>query len=341
MFSSTMGLQAAYQARSLAPSCCAPARCWQAACRWLRRGAMHFIGMLAFNLCARRSRLRHRHHRLVGAAQPGGIPGWPLKLLSQLQVTRRQLIFEWRWWGQLHWGHALHRHGRHANGTGAALRPLGVRSCRLRVAAGLGHFGPVGALGLATVSGPAPGHLANTHQRRRDGVWPLPACTTPAWLRPDSLAPFPRPTSAPQDPSTLALSITLVVTLVGTGLVAAASGLAQYRLLVQELKSKRNAPACAISDTSLDAIIVFDAQGTIHEFQPGAERIYRWPTEEMLGQSVLLLMGTFRTQARHDFAGLLQQKRLADRVERETSGVRRDGIRSAHSAGAGPHAHAG
>ena len=54
----------------------------------------------------------------------------------------------------------------------------------------------------------------------------------------------------------------------GTALVAAASGLAQYRLLVQELKSKETRLR-AISDTSLDAIIVFDAQGTIHEFNRG------------------------------------------------------------------------
>ena len=46
----------------------------------------------------------------------------------------------------------------------------------------------------------------------------------------------------------------------------------------------------------------------------------------MLGQSVLLLMGEpFRTQARHDFAGLLQQSDSLIGVERETSGVRRDG----------------
>ena len=322
MFSSTMGLQAAYQARSLVPSLLRTGT-MLAGCLSLGCGvwAMHFIGMLAFNLC---TQVNYATGITALSVLPSLAASWvALKLLSQPQVTRHQLILS----GVLVGAGigAMHYTGMAAMQMAPALRyDPWVFALSIGVAVGLAILALWVRFGLATVMGQ---RLGTSQTLISGGVMGLAIAgmhyTGMAAAR--FIGPIPSTDiSTLQDPSTLALSITLV-TLVGTALVAAASGLAQYRLLVQELKSKETRLR-AISDTSLDAIIVFDAQGTIHEFNRGAERIYRWPTEEMLGQSVLLLMGEpFRTQARHDFAGLLQQSDSLIGVERETSGVRRDG----------------
>ena len=322
MFSSTMGLQAAYQARSLAPSVL---RTGTLLAGSLSLGcgvwAMHFIGMLAFNLC---TPVNYATGITALSVLPSLAASWvALKLLSQREVTPHQLVLS----GVLVGAGigAMHYTGMAAMQMAPSLRyDPWMFALSIAVAVGLAILALWVRFGLATIMGQ---RLGTSQTLISGGVMGLAIAsmhyTGMAAAR--FIGPIPSVNaSSLQDPSTLALSITLV-TLVGTALVAAASGLAQYRLLVQELQSKETRLR-AISDTSLDAIIVFDAQGLIHEFNRGAERIYGWPAQEMQGRSVQLLMGEpFRSQARNDFSELLRRSDALIGVERETTGVRRDG----------------
>ncbi|MFX8700480.1 PAS domain S-box protein, partial [Acinetobacter baumannii] len=62
----------------------------------------------------------------------------------------------------------------------------------------------------------------------------------------------------------------------------------------------------AITDTSLDDIVVFDAQGTVHELNPGAERIYGRFAGSLIGRSVTeIMVEPYRSEAAADFQRFL------------------------------------
>lgn len=54
--------------------------------------------------------------------------------------------------------------------------------------------------------------------------------------------------------------------------------------------ANREAHLRSILDTVPDAMVVIDAQGSIRDFSPAAERMFGWSTEEVTGQNVRLLM---------------------------------------------------
>ena len=322
VFSSSMGLHAAHQARALART-----RLRQitllAGSLSLGCGvwAMHFIGMLAFQLC---TPVTYNTAVTLLSVLPSLGASWvALNLLSQPSVTHRQLLIS----GTLVGGGigAMHYTGMAAMGTAAVLRyDPGMFGLSLVVAVSLAvlalwvrfrlasAFSRQGELMQTSASGVVMGlAIAGMHYT---GM----AAARFVGTRPSGSG------LALNDPIPLALSITLV-TLLSTAVVAAATGLSQYRQIVRQLRVKE-ARLRAITDTSTDAIIVFDEQGLVHEFNPAAERIYGWPAAEMIGHSVTVIMvEPHRSVAERSFAAFLGDPTRSMGVERETLGVHRDG----------------
>ena len=59
----------------------------------------------------------------------------------------------------------------------------------------------------------------------------------------------------------------------------------------------------SIIDTVPDAIVVIDAQGTIQSFSPAAERLFGYPSVEVIGRNVNILMPAPYREAHDDYLG--------------------------------------
>ncbi|MGX4643378.1 MHYT domain-containing protein [Massilia sp. SYSU DXS3249] len=90
------------------------------------------------------------------------------------------------------------------------------------------------------------------------------------------------------DTTYLALGIALI-TVLFTGVVLAANGLLRYRQLYTEL-SRSEAWMRALLTTTVDAVITIDREGTIEEFNASAEKIFGWRRDEIIGGNIRLLM---------------------------------------------------
>jgi len=81
----------------------------------------------------------------------------------------------------------------------------------------------------------------------------------------------------------------------------------------------------AIVDSAHDAIISKTLQGIITSWNPGAEHIFGYTAEEVVGKSVLILIPPERA---HEEPAILARQRLGERVDHfETVRVRKDGTR--------------
>ncbi|MES2150850.1 MAG: MHYT domain-containing protein [Pseudomonadota bacterium] len=122
----------------------------------------------------------------------------------------------------------------------------------------------------------------------------------------------------------VALAITLI-TVAFTVFVLAANGLLRYRQLYLEL-SRSEAWMRALLTTTVDGVITVDSAGTIQEFNSSAERIFGWTRAEIVGRNVSLLMAD---PGRSESDGLLNYLRSRDDdiVARgsEVLGLRKDG----------------
>ncbi|QJE00468.1 PAS domain S-box protein [Massilia forsythiae] len=87
----------------------------------------------------------------------------------------------------------------------------------------------------------------------------------------------------------LAVTISLI-TVIFTGVVLAANGLLRYRQLFREL-SRNEAWMRALLTTTVDGVITIDQDGSIHEFNASAERIYGWTRAEIVGKNIRMLIG--------------------------------------------------
>jgi PAS domain S-box-containing protein len=88
--------------------------------------------------------------------------------------------------------------------------------------------------------------------------------------------------------SFLALAVSLT-TVAFTLFVVAANGLLRYRRLFQELKRSEEWMR-ALLETAVDGVVVVDGNDTIEEFNAAAEQILGWPRDEILGRNVRMLI---------------------------------------------------
>ncbi|HEY0956426.1 MAG TPA: PAS domain S-box protein, partial [Roseateles sp.] len=86
----------------------------------------------------------------------------------------------------------------------------------------------------------------------------------------------------------LALAIT-VVTLTISLLTAGANGLLRYRALNRQLVAEKQRVQ-AMLDTAVDGIVAINGRGVIQSFNGAAERLFGWRADEVLGRNVSLLM---------------------------------------------------
>lgn len=110
----------------------------------------------------------------------------------------------------------------------------------------------------------------------------------------------------------LALAVT-VVTLAISALTAGATGLLSYRRLNQELRAQQSRMQ-AMLDTAVDGVITIDGRGVIRSFNQAAERLFGWSGDEVIGRNVSMLM----TEADIDRATVMG-------VGRDVLGKHRDG----------------
>jgi hypothetical protein len=268
IFSSWMGLQVAAQARRGTRGLRAAMLATGSLALGCGVWSMHFIGMLAFDLCID---VDYDHGLTLLSVLPSLAASWvALTIISRRRVTGSRCGGR-RAGGRRHRRHALHRHGRHADGAGAALRPVHVRPVD-RGGGGAGHAGAVDPLWPAHAAPAA--RRAGRDQRQRDGLrhrrHALHRHGGGALRRHLPLD------ASPQTNSTfLALAITLI-TVAFTVFVMAANGLLRYRDMYRQ-QAESQAWMRALLTTTIDGVITVDRTGVIHEFNLSAERIFGWP----------------------------------------------------------------
>ncbi|MBH2016801.1 MAG: PAS domain S-box protein [Burkholderiales bacterium] len=323
IFASTMALHAAEQARALTQS---RLRSVTLLAGSLALGCgvwgMHFIGMLAYQLC---TRVSYDSALTTASVLPSVGASWvALRLLTQERVNNTQRVIA----GVLVGAGigAMHYTGMAAMQMSAALRydpwmfalsivvAVALAVLALWVRHGLAqHLPQHDGWQLTLASGCVMGlAISGMHYT---GMAAARYIGTPS-----------QAVDVASDNVPLALGITLV-TVVASVLVGAAVGLARYRQLLARMESKE-ARLRAIADTSTDGIIVFDDKGIVHKFNPSAERIFGLPAKQLLGQSVTRIMvEPHRSVAIASFETFLKAVSQSMGIELESHCVRTDGRR--------------
>ncbi|MFC4932403.1 MHYT domain-containing protein [Massilia sp. GCM10023247] len=131
-------------------------------------------------------------------------------------------------------------------------------------------------------------------------------------------------TAAASDTTYLALGIALITVLL-TGVVLAANGLLRYRQLYVEL-SRSEAWMRALLTTTVDGVITVDRAGTIEEFNASAERIFGWRRDEIVGRNIRLLMTETEPVGNENLLSYLRDSSAhAAPNNAEVDALRRDG----------------
>jgi PAS domain S-box-containing protein len=122
----------------------------------------------------------------------------------------------------------------------------------------------------------------------------------------------------------LALTISLI-TVAFTVFVVAANGLLRYRQLFLEL-SRSEAWMRALLTTTVDGVVTVDRDGTIHEFNASAEQIYGWTRDEVIGKNIRMLIGNEEASERVGLLRSLQTGEItASARSAEVTARRKDG----------------
>lgn len=122
----------------------------------------------------------------------------------------------------------------------------------------------------------------------------------------------------------LALAISLI-TVLFTLLVLGANGLLRYRQLYLEL-SRSEAWMRALLTTTVDGVITIDRDGKVEEFNASAEKIFGWRRAEIIGQNVRLLMSEAERANDSGLIGYLRNTCDQNATNSaEVDAVRRDG----------------
>ncbi|MGJ9417172.1 MHYT domain-containing protein [Massilia sp. CMS3.1] len=130
--------------------------------------------------------------------------------------------------------------------------------------------------------------------------------------------------SVASDTTFLALAISLI-TVLFTLVVLGANGLLRYRQLYVEL-SRSEAWMRALLTTTVDGVITVDRNGTIEEFNASAEKIFGWKRDDIVGGNVRLLMGDAERNNEGGLLGYLRDSGAhAAPNNAEVEAVRRDG----------------
>ncbi|KQW89220.1 transcriptional regulator [Massilia sp. Root418] len=323
VFSSWMGLQLAGQARGgshrmlrtvalLAGSLALGCGVW----------SMHFIGMLAFNLC---TSVSYEPTLTILSLLPSlGASCVALALVRRRRLTGRTLAC-----GGLLVGMGIA--AMHYAGMAAMESPLALRydplmfGLSILVAVALGtaalwvRFGLRGAL-----------HLKNGTRLALSALF-MGCAIAGMHYTGMSAARFvgvPPPGSAAGPGSGfLALAIS-VITVAFTVFVTGAYGLLRYRELYRSLRRSESWMR-ALLTTTVDGVVSVDGDGIIQDFNASAERIFGWRRSEIVGRNVALLVADPLQSAQDGLLYHLRQRNPAAVREAhagtELYGLRKDG----------------
>ncbi len=281
--------------------------------------SMHFIGMLAFQLCAT---VRYDPLITLASVLPSLFASWvALSLLSLRRLSAVQLIG-----GGVLVGAgigAMHYSGMAAMQMAPLLRydpwmfalsilvAVVLAVLALWVRFGLReHFSKGQALSLAAlVMGLA---ISGMHY------------TGMAAARFVGIEEFSQARSV-EGSFYLALAVAMA-TLALSMLVATVNGLLRYRDLYRQMQGSQSRMA-AVLDTAVDGIITIDERGQILAVNPSVERLFGWGSEELIGQNIRMLMPEPH-RSQHD--GYLSHFKESGEariigVGREIEGLHKDG----------------
>ena len=246
--------------------------------------AMHFIGMLAFQL-----EVSVRYDPWITAASmlPAILASWiVLRLLSQRQISTRQILI-----GGLMMGlgiGAMHYSGMYAMRSSASMKlDPGIFALSLLVAVGmsmlalwlrfgikrwldLNHLQTVMLGGIGMGLAIASMHYTGMAAARFIGQAEILAGQDM------------------QDRVLMALSIALTMLTLGV-VVGTTNGILRYRYLLGKMQASENRLR-AMVDTAVDGIITINAQGIIESFNHSAERLFGWQADEVIGKNIRMLM---------------------------------------------------
>jgi PAS domain S-box-containing protein len=121
--------------------------------------------------------------------------------------------------------------------------------------------------------------------------------------------------------STFLALATMLITLAFTAFVVALNGWLRYREVFLQLSQSENWMR-ALLTTTVDGVITVAQDGTVEEFNLSAERIFGWRRSEIVGRSISLLM---QDDSSHLLDELQSPHAGAQRRGREVMGLRKDG----------------
>ena len=281
--------------------------------------AMHFIGMLAFDLC---TRITYDPTVTLLSLLPGlAAATVALTILRRPTLTRGALLT-----GGVLVGAgigAMHYSGMAAMRTGLELRydpwmfalSIVVAVVLATVALGI-RFG---LRGLRRTFG----------HRQRLAISALVMGCAIAGMHYTGMAAArfvgtPPPGSTPGNTDFVALAVS-AITVLFTLVVMGANGLLRYREMYRQLHRSESWMR-ALLTTTVDGVVTVDRQGIIHEFNLSAERIFGWSRADIVGRHISTLMADTGTSEQNGFLYFL--KTGDDQLTRagsEVLGRRKDG----------------
>ena len=246
--------------------------------------AMHFIGMLAFDLCITVS---YNLPLTLASMVPGVVASWvALSLLARSHISLRQLVI-----GGVLVGAgigAMHYSGMAAMQMAPLLRydpwwfaasigvAVALAMLALWVRFGLRHLGRLAGWRLNLLAAGVMGaaisgmHYTAMAAARFVGDAEPGFASSALWTH------------------TLALTVALGTAGTST-LIGVVNGLLRYRELYRKI-GRSESRLRALVDTAVDGIITIDQYGTIQSFNNPAEQIFGWLQDEVLGRNIRMLM---------------------------------------------------
>ncbi|MBB3220503.1 MHYT domain-containing protein [Pseudoduganella umbonata] len=281
--------------------------------------AMHFIGMLAFDVCTG----TQYEPLLTGLSL---LPGMAASAVA-LSITRRERLTR----GTLLLGGVLVGAGigaMHYSGMAAMQTALTLYYDPLMFALSI-----VVAVVLSTVAlGVRFGLRERARQlssRQRLGISAVVMGCAITGMHYTGMAAArfhgtPPVIALPDDTDEMALSVTLITVMFTLG-VMAVQGLLRYREMYLSLLQSESSMR-ALLTTTVDGVVTIDQQGVIRDFNASAERIFGWRRDEIVGQPASMLMADPEASEQH---GLLRCIRTGEmhlaRAGEEVMGRRKDG----------------
>ena len=282
--------------------------------------SMHFVGMLAFDLCASGN---FNPWVTIGSVVPSLLASWvALNVLAQAQVSTRSLLV----------GGALvgagigvmHYTGMAASEFAPAMRydlpgfvaslvfAVGVACLALWVRFRLSRVAHIPRWAATALGGVVMGlAIAGMHY------------IAMAALR--VVSPVAEPAAASEHSVYLALAIAMVALVMGL-VITGVNVSIRFRQLLRETRANA-ARLSALVDTAMDGIIIIDAQGTVRLFNGGAERLLGWTADEVMGRNIYMLMPSPHREALDDYLRDHLQSGMTkgSGAGRELDAVRKDG----------------